>query len=121
MVLCLSCIAYVLLYAHVMSPYCASGRLTLNIFNEQVLPFCSRSLSSGGVVDIGEFPLLLFFGMGNNSTSTPIGEFRIYIANVCVGEEKTCVCASEHKFGIATNHGKLRCDWAPMSNGFYLF
>ena len=31
-----------------------------------------------------------------------------------------CVCASEHKFGVATNHGKLRCDWVPMSNIFYL-
>ena len=39
---------------------------------------------------------------------------------VCGCEGNTCVCASKHKFGVATNHGKLRSDWAPMSNGFYL-
>jgi hypothetical protein len=30
--------------------------------------------------------------MGNNPTLTPIGEFRIYIANVCVGVRGTRVC-----------------------------
>jgi hypothetical protein len=45
---------------------------------------------------------------------------NLYMQCVCGCEGNTCVCASEHKFGVATNHGKLRCDWAPMSNGFYL-
>ena len=50
----------------------------------------------------------------------PIGEF-LY-CNVCVSVKGTrvCVCASEHKFGVATNHEKLRCDWTFMSNRFYL-
>ncbi len=55
---------------------------------------------------------------GNNPISTLIGEFLLLC--VCRCEGNTYVCASEHKFGVATNHGKLGCDWAPMSNGFYL-
>jgi hypothetical protein len=57
---------------------------------------------------------------GNNPISTPY--WQISICNVCVGVRGTrvCVCVQVHKFGVATNHGKLRFDWAPMSNGFYL-
>ena len=56
---------------------------------------------------------------GNNPISIPIGEFLNAMC-VCGCEGNTYVCASKHKFRVATNHGKLRCDWALMSNGFYL-
>ena len=39
--------------------------------------------------------------------------WRISIA-MCVWMWGEHVCVWVHKFGVATNHEKLRCDWAPI-------
>ena len=92
--------------------------------SESVIEGYLKEFSERLAVNTGEFSFSLPFDLewsGKQSYLNPhLASFDLYVANVCVGVRGTHVCISKHKFGVTTNHEKLRCDWAPMSNRFYL-